>query len=111
MVVGNPPWLSYHYMERSTQERFKEECQLRGIWMGQVAQQQDLSAYFFVRCVELYLKTTGIIAFIMPYAALSRRQFQGFRTGVYGARRGKRVQRVLATAQFIKAWALNDDVH
>lgn len=110
VVVGNPPWLSSRYMERGTQERFREECLRRGIWMGQVAQQQDLSAYFFVRCVELYLKPTGVIAFVMPYAAMSRRQFEGFRTGVYGARRGRRVQRVLATIQFTEAWALSDDV-
>ncbi|MBI2172525.1 MAG: hypothetical protein HYU30_11035 [Chloroflexi bacterium] len=110
VVVGNPPWLSYRYMERGTQERFREECQRRGIWMGQVAQQQDLSAYFFVRCVELYLKPTAVIAFVMPFASMSRRQFEGFRTGVYGARRGKRVQQALATVQFTEAWALSDNV-
>jgi SAM-dependent methyltransferase len=71
VVLGNPPWLSYRYMERATQERFREECHRRGLWMGQVAQQQDLSAYFFARCVELYLKPTGIIAFVMPYSAMT----------------------------------------
>lgn len=111
VIVGNPPWLSYRYMERGTQERFREECQRRGLWAGgKVATHQDLSGYFFVRCVELYLKPTGVIAFVMPFAAMSRRQFEGFRTGVYGGRRGKRVQQVLATVQFIGAWAQSDNV-
>src|SRR4030042_2810652 len=36
------------------------------------------------RCVELYLKPDGNIAFVMPYAALTRRQYTGFRSGIYG---------------------------
>jgi len=111
VVIGNPPWLSYRNMELGTQGRFREECQRRGLWTGgKVANRQDLSSFFFVRCLELYLKPTGVIAFVMPYAAMSRRQFEGFRTGVYGARQGKRVQRVLATAQFTESWVLRDDV-
>ncbi|MBI4337997.1 MAG: N-6 DNA methylase [Chloroflexi bacterium] len=111
VVIGNPPWLPYHDMERVTQERFREECQRRGLWAGgKMATHQDLSAYFFARCVELYLKPTGVIAFVMPYAAMSRRQFEGFRTGIYGARRGKRVQQAVATVQFTEAWALSDNV-
>ncbi|MDP2949991.1 MAG: N-6 DNA methylase [Chloroflexota bacterium] len=111
VVIGNPPWLSYRYMEPGTQRRFREECQRRGLWAGgKVATHQDLSGYFFVRCVELYLKLAGAIAFVMPYAALSRRQSDGFRSGVYGARRGKRVERVSATVQFTEAWAFSDDV-
>ena len=116
VVIGNPPWLPYRFMAPGTkespgmQERFRQECQRRGLWMGQVAQQQDLSAYYFVRCVELYLKPTGTIAFVMPYAAMSRRQFAGFRSGAYGRRRGRKLEQVLATVQFTGAWAFRDDV-
>ncbi len=111
VVLGNPPWLSYRYMEQATQQRFRVECQRRGLWAGgKVATHQDLSGYFFIRCVELYLKPAGIIIFIMPYAAMTRRQFEGFRSGVYGVRRGKKVEHVFATVQFTKAWALSDDV-
>ena len=80
IVIGNPPWLSYRYMSRGIQQRFREECRQRGIWVGgRVANIQDLSAYFFARCAELYLKADGTIAFVMPYAALSRPQFGAFR--------------------------------
>jgi SAM-dependent methyltransferase len=111
VVIGNPPWLSYRYMGHRMQERFREECQHRGLWAGgRVATHQDLSGYFFATCVEHYLKPGGLIAFVMPYAAMSRQQFAGFRTGLYTTRQGKRIQHVFATVQFTEGWALSDDV-
>lgn len=109
VVIGNPPWLAYRFMDRDMQNRFREECQARGLWMGQVAQQQDLSAYFFVKSVELYLKPSGVIAFIMPYATMTRRQYAGFRTGMYGAKRGK-TRHVYASIRIAQAWAFSDEV-
>ncbi len=111
VVIGNPPWLSYRFMDAAMQKRFREECQACGIWAGgKVATHQDMSGYFFVRAVELYLKANGKIAFVMPYASMTRRQFEGFRKGLYGAsqRRGSRI--VYATVQFTGAWVLSDDV-
>lgn len=111
VVIGNPPWLSYRHMERETQQRFREESQRRGLWTGgNVATHQDLSGYFFVRSVELYLNQTGSIAFIMPFAAMTRQQFEGFRSGNYTSRRGRTVTEVYATVQFTQAWSLRDEV-
>ncbi|MBM3176146.1 MAG: SAM-dependent DNA methyltransferase, partial [Chloroflexi bacterium] len=109
VVIGNPPWLAYRFMDTDFQARFRAECQSFGIWHGQVAQQQDLSAYFFVRCVELYLKDSGIIAFIMPYAAMTRRQFARFRTGLYGAQTTS-ARPIFLTLQFTNAWVFSDKV-
>lgn len=111
VVIGNPPWLAYRFMDADMQKRFREECQAFGIWAGgKVATHQDMSGYFFVRAVELYLKSSGKIAFVMPYAAMTRKQFEGFRKGLYGAsqRRGSRM--VYATVQFTRAWVLSDNV-
>ncbi|HWQ27742.1 MAG TPA: N-6 DNA methylase, partial [Dehalococcoidia bacterium] len=106
VVVGNPPWLSYRYMSPSMQKRFRDECQRRGVWAGgKVATHQDLSAYFFARCVELYLRDHGTIAFVMPYAALNRKQFEGFRRGWFGGS-----DEVFATVRFTDAWALDEGV-
>jgi len=110
VVIGNPPWLAYRFMDSSLQARFRTECQDFGIWHGQVAQQQDLSAYFFVRCVELYLKDSGVIAFVMPYAAMTRRQFARFRTGLYGASQRKSSRLIYVTVQFTDAWVFSDKV-
>ncbi len=103
VVIGNPPWLSYRYMAPAMQAQFRDECRARGIWAGgNVATTQDLSGYFFVRSRELYLKPGGTIAFVMPYAAMSRRQFAGFRLGRFGPEHG--------SVRFLEAWAFDERV-
>jgi len=98
VVVGNPPWLSYRYMGKTTQGRFKADCDQFGIWAGgKVATHQDLSALFFVKCMKQYLRSDGLIAFVLPYAAMTRRQFEGFRRKGQGR-------------YFTEAWVLSDDV-
>lgn len=106
-MVGNPPWLSYRFMAPQTQKRFREECQARGLWAGgRLATHQDLSAYFFARSVELYLKRGGTIAFVMPHAAITRQQFAGFRTGSFGVPR----QPPVATVAFGEVWGFDERV-
>jgi hypothetical protein len=83
-LVGNPPWLAYRYMPRPMQTSFRELSDSRNLWAGAtVATHQDLSGLFVARCVELYLRDGGQFGFVMPLAALSRRQFAGFRAGRY----------------------------
>ena len=121
VLVGNPPWLAYHFMDDKTQARFRTECQELGIWVGaQVASQQDHAAYFYVRCAELYLRPGGRVAFVMPYAAMSRQAFAGFRSGAYprhpngsgrsGGRKRPSGATTLTTLQFTEAWTLTDAV-
>lgn len=112
VIVGNPPWLAFNLMSPAIQDAFRRECQRIGVWVGGrgITPHQDLSAYFFARCVELYLKPSGAIAFIMPYAAMSRRQFEKFRSGVFVGRRGRRIEHTWAALVFKEAWAFPDDV-
>lgn len=82
-LIGNPPWLSYRYMPKDMQKQFEAESKARGLWEGgKVATHQDLSAYFVARACELYLKPGGLFGFVMPFAVLSRIQYEGFRSGV-----------------------------
>ena len=82
VVIGNPPWVSYRYMSAAFQARFREECQATGLWVGgKVATQQDLAGYFYMRAALLYMRKTGKIALVMPYAALSRQAYAKFREG------------------------------
>jgi SAM-dependent methyltransferase len=82
VLVGNPPWLSYRYMPAAMKTDFRDMSTARGFWAGAaVATNQDLSALFVARAVELYLKRGGSFAFVMPLAVLSRNQYAGFRTG------------------------------
>ena len=88
-LIGNPPWLAYRYMPAAMQASFRELSDIRNLWAGAtVAPQQDLSALFVVRCIELYLQPGGQFGFVMPLAALSRRQFAGFRAAGTGTREG-----------------------
>lgn len=83
-LVGNPPWLAYKYMPATMQATFKQMSRDRRLWVGRsMAPNQDLSALFVERCIELYLREGGKFGFVMPLAVLSRRQFTGFRTGNY----------------------------
>ena len=101
-IVGNPPWLSYRYMTIEMQDAFRRMSEERGLWAGAtVATHQDLSGLFLVRAVELYLRPGGRFAFVMPLAALSRRQYAGLRSGHY---RGESEELALA---FDAPWDLH----
>jgi hypothetical protein len=59
VVIGNPPWLAYRAMNKATQKRFMEEMKASGIWGGlSSVSAYDLSAYFFARSVQLYMRKT-----------------------------------------------------
>ncbi|MGE5504064.1 MAG: N-6 DNA methylase [Actinomycetota bacterium] len=106
-VIGNPPWLKFNAMSKEMQARFRDGCRARGLWAGgNVATHQDLSAYFFARSAERYLRTGGRIAFVMPMATLTRSHYQPFRRGRFIAERGNEG----AIVQFREAWTLDSDV-
>ena len=85
-IIGNPPWLAYRFMPDHMQKLYRALSEERGLWAGgKVSTHQDLSDLFVVRSVEQYLRKGGRFGFVMPAAALSRRQFEGFRTGSYDA--------------------------
>jgi hypothetical protein len=85
VMVGNPPWLAYRYMTAEMQKVFKTQSSARNLWAGaKVATHQDLSAYFVVRTIELYLRPGGRFGFVMPLAVLTRLAYDGFRKGIYG---------------------------
>ena len=112
VIIGNPPWLSYRYMSASMQRIFREESMRLGVWVGGRGRvsHQDLSGYFFARSVELYLKTSGSIGFVMPFAVLSRRHFEKFRSGTFASRTGRGPEDLYASVDFQEVWALDERV-
>ena len=85
-LVGNPPWLAYRYLPAAAKVEFRAMSEQRGLWAGStVATNQDLSALFVARSVQLYLRSEGRFGFVMPLAVLSRRQYLGFRSGRFPA--------------------------
>jgi SAM-dependent methyltransferase len=86
VLVGNPPWLSYRFMDLRMQSNFKKGSMERGLWVGaQLTAHQDLSSYFVARAVELYLRQGGAFSFLMPAGVLTRQQYKGFRSGEWSA--------------------------
>jgi len=106
VVIGNPPWLDYRSMNKATQSKFQGEMRAIGIWDGKIhGVAFDLSTYFFARSIYLYMKSTGEIAFVMPFASLSRKSYKLFRDGSFavGGRSSMHIQ-------FTEAWAFPSDV-
>ena len=88
VLVGNPPWLAYRFMPEPLQRVFERRAKERRIWVGGArgrTTQQDLSAFFVARSIELYLRVEGRFAFVMPLATLSRQQYEGFRKGDFSS--------------------------
>jgi len=86
VIVGNPPWVAYRHMSEDLQKRFKELAKGERVYTGgRLATQNDLCALFTVRASHLYLRPSGRIAFVLPLAALTRGQFEHFRTGRFGS--------------------------
>ncbi|WP_249026328.1 N-6 DNA methylase [Mycobacterium kyorinense] len=68
VLIGNPPWLRYNKMTSSMQKNYRELAQPRNLLTGGLgAAARDLSTLFVVRAVELYLRTGGSFAFVMPH--------------------------------------------
>lgn len=85
LLIGNPPWLAYRFMPTALQRTFREMSVARGLWAGaQLSSHQDLSGLFVVRASELYLRSGGRFAMVLPNAAIDRPHYEGFREGAYG---------------------------
>jgi hypothetical protein len=86
VVIGNPPWVAYRHLSPEMKPRLRDACRAMNLWAGGVlATQQDISALFWARSIERYLKPRGTIAFVLAYAALNRPAFAGMRRGNYGS--------------------------
>ena len=102
VIVGNPPWVAYRHLSPVMQGRLREASQRYDLWVGGVlTTQQDLCALFWARAIDLYLKPGGVIAFVLPYAALNRPAFRGLRSGGYDR---------LVRVRFLAAWSFDEAV-
>ena len=103
VVVGNPPWLIYRNTASTLRTELERQSKdLYGIWVGgKHANHQDISSLFFARCVDLYLKDSGVIGMVMPHSALQTGQHSKWRAGAWhtksvGRGRNRTAGRVLS---------------
>jgi hypothetical protein len=101
VLIGNPPWVALRHMSDPLQTRFKELAKVEDVYVGgRFATQNDLCALFAIRTAALYSRPAGRIAFVLPMAALTRGQFEKFRTGEF-----KNIK-----IAFDEAWTMDDSV-
>ena len=104
-VIGNPPWLSYRYVEQAEYQRFlkeqvahKEKGYGLLLGRGELITHLELGVLFFARTADLYLKERGVIALVLPRSIFTADQHDGFRQGTF-----KRV-----SLTFTEAWDLEE---
>ncbi len=90
MVVGNPPWLSYRYVEKGAYQEFlkKEITETYKLLTRrpELLTHMELGALFFVRSAALFLKDGGRIGFVLPKSVLVADQHHALREGSHAAR-------------------------
>ncbi len=101
VVVGNPPWVAFRHMTPELQKRFRDLAKAEKVYVGgKFATQNDLCALFTVRAAQLYLRSAGRLAFVLPMAALTRGQFERLRSGSFESVR----------IAWDEAWTMDDSV-
>jgi hypothetical protein len=70
-------------MSADLQKRFRELSKDERVYVSRVPSHNDLCTLFTIRAAHLYLRSGGRLAFVMPLAALTRNQFERFRTGSF----------------------------
>lgn len=94
-VAGNPPWLSYRYIQRQDyQDRVRrlalQRYKLVAASSAHLFTQMELATVFFAFCAQHYLADGGTLTFVMPRSILTgAKQHEEFR------------QRFVATAQLL----------
>ena len=87
IVVGNPPWLSYRYVEQLDYQKFLKEqiTQTYGLLSGkgELITHLELGTLFFVSTANLYLKERGTIAFVLPRSIFTADQHDSLRKGTF----------------------------
>jgi methylase of polypeptide subunit release factors len=81
-IIGNPPWIAFRFMEPGYQKFLKrqitQEYQLL-TGRGELITHLEVATLFLVRAADLYLKSGGTIAFVLPRSVFSADQHDGLR--------------------------------
>jgi len=91
IVIGNPPWLSYRYIESTDYQNFLKKLilndyKLLGKERAELITQMELATLFFARASDLYLEKNGTISFVMPRSVFVSDQHHNFRKGTFDPR-------------------------
>jgi len=84
IIVGNPPWIVMRNIKNKEYQEFLKKEMLRYNLIDKedvhLFTQIEMASLFFYKCSDLYLKTNGIIGFVMPRSVIGGTlQHIGFR--------------------------------
>jgi len=88
VLVGNPPWLSYRYIESTDYQDYLRKLVLNQYVLldsarAELITQMEMATLFFLRCSDFYLKDGKSIAFVMPRSIFVGDQHHNFRSGSF----------------------------
>ena len=84
LIVGNPPWLSYRYVDQPDYKRFLHDQITKHyqlVHRAELITHLELATLFLVRSADLYLKADGRIGFVLPKSIFSADQHDALRRG------------------------------
>jgi type I restriction-modification system DNA methylase subunit len=90
ILIGNPPWISYRYIESTDYQNYLKKLIMEDYGLldsnrAELITQMEIATLFFLRCSELYLNQKGIISFVMPRGVFVSDQHHNFRSALYKA--------------------------
>jgi hypothetical protein len=86
VIVGNPPWLSYRYVENLEYQAFLKNLITAKYSLTKKAElmtHMELATLFFLATSELYLTRSGDIGFVMPRGVFTADHHDAFRRGEF----------------------------
>jgi len=81
-VIGNPPWIAFRFMEPNYQAFLKRQITTEYKLLagrGELITHLEVATLFLARAADLYLKSGGTIAFVLPRGIFSADQHDGLR--------------------------------
>jgi hypothetical protein len=82
-VIGNPPWLSFRYVEKGEYQAYLKKLIVKEFRLlqgeGHLITHLELATLFFACCATLYLKPSGRIGFVLPRSIFTADQHDRFR--------------------------------
>lgn len=81
-VIGNPPWIAFRFMEPNYQAFLKRQITTEYKLLtgrGELITHLEVATLFLARAADLYLKSGGTIAFVLPRGLFNSDQHDGLR--------------------------------
>jgi type I restriction-modification system DNA methylase subunit len=84
LVIGNPPWVSFKFIENAGYKEFIKntifEYKLLESKQTDLFTHLDTSTAFYAKTADIYLRSDGILAFVMPRSVLTAaKQHEAFK--------------------------------